>query len=123
MWNTNRSLFVKSVIDELKDRIMFGKMGDMMGKMQEMKRKSEEVKKRLNTISVSGNSDNGKVTAISTGNRTITSIQISEELMANGDKKQIEDLTVLAINNALEKAEKVSETEMAGVAKGMLPGF
>ena len=102
---------------------MFGKMGDMMGKMQEMKQKSEEVKKRLDTISVSGVAEDGKVTAISTGNRKITSIQISEELLAIGDKEQIEDLTILAINKALEKAEKVSEAEMAGVAKGMLPGF
>ena len=102
---------------------MFGKMGDMMGKMQEMKRKSEEIKKRLDTISVSGDAENGQVTAISTGNRKITSVQISDELMATGDKNKIEDLTILAINKALEKAEKVSEAEMAGVAKGMLPGF
>jgi hypothetical protein len=102
---------------------MFGKMGDMMGKMQEMKRKSEEIKKRLDTISVSGDAGNGKVTATSTGNRKITSIQISNELMATADKEQIEGLTIAAINNALERAEKVSEAEMAGVAKGMLPGF
>lgn len=102
---------------------MFGKMGDMMGKMQEMKQKSEEVKKRLDTISVSGIAEDGKVSAISNGNRKITSIQISEELFANADKERIEDLTIVAINRALEKAEKVSEAEIAGVAKGMLPGF
>jgi hypothetical protein len=102
---------------------MFGKMGDMMGKMQEMKQKSEEVKKRLDTISVSGEAEGGKVTVVSTGNRKITSIQINDELMAQGDKEQIEDLVILAVNKALEKAEKVSEAEMAGVAKGMLPGL
>ena len=102
---------------------MFGKMGDMMGKMQEMKQKSEEVKKRLETVSIIGVAEDGQVTAISTGNRKITSIQISEELLADGDKERIEDLTIVAINRALEKAEKVSEAEMAGVAKGILPGF
>ncbi|MBL4710240.1 MAG: YbaB/EbfC family nucleoid-associated protein [Flavobacteriales bacterium] len=102
---------------------MFGKMGDMMGKMQEMKQKSEEVKKRLDTISVDGVAENGKVKVVSTANRKITSIQISNELMNSGDRDQIEELTLLAINKALEKAEKVAEAEMAGVAKGMLPGF
>ena len=102
---------------------MFGKMGDIMGKMQEMKQKSEEVKKRLDTISVNGEAEGGKVNVICTGNRKITSIQISDELFAENDKEQIEDLTIMAINRALEKAEKVSEAEMAGVAKGMLPGF
>lgn len=98
-------------------------MGDMMGKMQEMKQKSEEVKKRLDTISVNGEAENGLVTVVSTANRKITSIQISDQLMQDGDKDQIEDLTLLAINRALEKAEKVAEAEMAGVARGMLPGF
>ena len=102
---------------------MFGNMGDMMGKMQEMKQKSEEVKKRLDTISVNTDAENGLVKVICTGNRKITSIEISEELMSNGDKEQIEDLMILAINRVLEKAEKVSETEMAGVARGMLPGM
>lgn len=62
-------------------------------------------------------SEDGKVTAISIYNRKITSIQISEELLAIEDKKRIEDLTIVAINSALQKAEKVSEAEMAGVAK------
>jgi len=39
------------------------------------------------------------------------------------DKEQIEDLTLLAINRALENAEKVYEAEMKNVAKGMLPGM
>ena len=51
----------------------------------------------------------------------ITSIQINEELLQ--DKEQLEDLTLLAINRALDKAEKVAETEMQGIAKGMLPGM
>ena len=102
---------------------MFGKMGDMMGKMQEMKQKSEEVKARLDTISVNADVEDGKVKVICTANRKITSIQISDELMKEGDKYQIEELTILAINRALEKAEKVNEAEMAGVAKGMLPGI
>lgn len=101
-------------------------MGDMMGmmsKMQEMKKKSEEVKARLDTISVNGEAENGLISVISTGNRKITSISINEGLIKNSDKDQIEELTILAVNRALEKAEKVAEAEMAGVAKGMLPGM
>ena len=42
--------------------------------------------------------------------------------MSEGDKDQIEDLLILAINRALDQAEKVAETEMAGVAKGHASG-
>jgi hypothetical protein len=102
---------------------MFGKMGNMMDQLKEMQQKSEEVKKRLDTISVSEDSENGLVKVNCTANRKITSITISEDLMKEADKEQIEDLTILAVNRALEKAEKVAEAEMAGVAKGMLPGM
>ncbi|MCB0802593.1 MAG: YbaB/EbfC family nucleoid-associated protein [Flavobacteriales bacterium] len=97
--------------------------GDMMGKLQEMKQKSEEVKNRLDTISVEADAENGLIKVVCTGNRKITSITIDQSLMADGDKEQLEDLTVLAINRALDKAEKVAEAEMAGIAKGMLPGM
>lgn len=97
--------------------------GDMMGKLQEMKQKTEEVKKRLDTISVEANAENGLVKVICTGNRKITSITFDDALMSVSDKEQLEELTVLAVNRALDKAEKVAEIEMAGVAKGMLPGM
>jgi len=94
--------------------------GNMMGKLQEMQQKTEEIKKRLDTISVKGDAENGMVTVTATGNRKITAIEISEEL---SDKEQIEDLCILAVNRALEEAEKVYESEMKDVAKGMLPGM
>jgi DNA-binding YbaB/EbfC family protein len=97
--------------------------GDMMGKLQEMQKKSEEVKARLDTISVDAEAENGLVKVVCTANRKITSVSIADELMKEGDKEQVEDLVLLATNRALEKAEKVAENEMQGVAKGMLPGF
>lgn len=100
-----------------------GMFGNMMGKLQEMQKKSEEVKKRLDTISVQAEAEDGLVKITSTGNRKITAVDISAELIAAGDKEQIEDLCILAINRALEKAEKVYEVEMKDVAKGLLPGM
>lgn len=97
--------------------------GNMMGKLQEMQQKSEEVKKRLDTISVKGDAENGLVTVTATANRKITAIDIQEALIEEGDKEQIEDLCILAINRALEQAQKIHDTEMQGVAKGMLPGM
>ena len=102
---------------------MFGKMGDMMGKLKQMQQQSEEVKKRLDTVSVEGEAENGSVKVISTANRKITSIQISDELVQSNDKNQLEELTLIAVNRALDKAEKVAETEMQQVAKGMIPGM
>lgn len=97
--------------------------GDMMGKLKEMQQKSEEVKKQLENIILEAEAEGGLVKACSNGNRQITSIKISAELIEGGDQEQIEELTQIAVNRALQKAEKKAEEEMQGVAKGMLPGM
>ena|SRR5690554_4373885 len=96
--------------------------GDIMGKLQEMQQKSEEVKKRLETISVQAEAENViKVTA--NGNKKITSISIDENLIKEGDVEQIEDLCILAVNRAIEKADNISQTEIQQATKGILPGI
>ena len=97
--------------------------GNMMGKLQEMQQKTEAIKQRLDTISVQGEAEDGLVKVTATGNRKVTAIQISEELIQSNDKEQVEELCILAVNRALEQAEKVYEAEMKDVAKGMLPGM
>ena len=96
--------------------------GDMMGKLQDMKQKMEETKKRLDTITVEGEAGNNAVIVRANGNRQIKSVEISSELY-RADKEELEDLLVIALNRALEKAEKVNEAEMAGAAKGIMPNL
>lgn len=96
--------------------------GDMMGKLQGMKQEMEATKKRLDTITVVGEAPGGKIKITVTGNRKVVDVMLAEDLLQE-DKEQLEDFMVMAMNNALEKAEKVNESEMQGVAKGMLPGM
>jgi DNA-binding protein YbaB len=39
------------------------------------------------------------------------------------DKEELEDLIIIATNNALDQAEKVYEAEMQGAAMGLMPGM
>ena len=96
--------------------------GNMMDKLQEMKQKMEETKKRLDAITVTGEAANGQIKVMATGNRKIKSVSISE-VIKNADKEELEDQLTVALNRALEQAEKINEAEMAGAAKGMLPGM
>ncbi len=99
---------------------MFGGMKDMMAKLQEAQAKVEEAKERLNNITVQGRSSNGKVVVIMTGNRKVTDVEIDPSLE---DTDEIADLTVIAVNDALEKAEKVNEAELGAAAKSSMPGM
>ncbi|MBL4716312.1 MAG: hypothetical protein COC01_00675 [Bacteroidetes bacterium] len=95
----------------------------MMGKLKEAQGKIEESKKRMDSVTVTGEAQNGAVKVISTANRKITEISISDELIQEGNKEQIEELVLIATNNALGEAEKVFESEMQGAARGIMPNI
>lgn len=96
--------------------------GNMMGKLQEMKQRMDEIKARLDTITVDGTSPDGKVKVSVTGNRKLKSIHIHDDSLL-ADKEQLEDYLIIAMNQALEKAENAHETEMKSAASGMMPGL
>ncbi len=98
---------------------MFGDMSEMLNKLKEAQEKIEETKARLNTVLVTGESGNGKVKITASANREIRSITIDDALFE--DKEALEDYLIIALNNALEQANEINETEMAKAAKGNLP--
>ncbi len=100
---------------------MFGNMMDMMGKLKDAQAKMEEAKKRLGNISVRGIADGGNIEITMTASRKVTDIKIDESMA--GDLEAIQDLMIVAVNDALQKAEKVNESEMGAVAKDAMPGL
>lgn len=100
---------------------MFGDMKGMMAKLQEAQVKIEETKNRLNTIFVDGESGNGKVVVTVTANREVKNIAIDDELL--NDKEELEDYLIMALNDAIKKANNINETEMAAAAKDGMPNI
>lgn len=91
------------------------------GQAAGMKQQMDEVKNRLNNIIVEGTAENGAVKVTATGNKQVKNISINEALLK--DKEELEDLLVIAVNRALEEADKVHEKEMQFAAKGLFPGM
>jgi nucleoid-associated protein EbfC len=96
--------------------------GDMMNKLNEMKKQVEESKLRLNNITVQGTSCQGQLKVIMNGNREAKDVMLPEHFNQM-EKEELQDLLLLAINEALNSAKKVEEVEMQGAAKGILPGM
>ncbi len=97
-------------------------MFDMMKKLQAAKAEMDKIKARLETITVEGVSPEGKVKVTCNGNRVIKGIEVVDSSLLT-DKEMLEDCTLLATNDALNKAEKVNETEMKSAATSMMPGM
>lgn len=99
---------------------MFNVM-DMMGKLKEAQQKIEDTKNRLNSVYIDEKSSDGAIKVSVTANRTIRSIEISEQLLE--DKEQLEDYLILTLNKALSRAEQIQEQELAAVAKEGMPNI
>ncbi len=90
-----------------------------MAKLREAQAKIEETRKRLDQVMVDGESGNGLVVATVTANRQVKNLAVDDQLLE--DKEALEDYLILALNDALEKATKIHEAEMAAAAKGGMP--
>jgi len=94
--------------------------GDIMGKLQEMQQKVSDTKAQLATVSVSGESADGRVRAVVNGNKLVQSVHIDDSLRQS-DPEELEDLLIIALNKALEKAEEVHQAAMKNTTGDLLP--
>lgn len=94
--------------------------GDLFGKLQEMQERVAEAKERLETVSVSGESPDGRVKIVADGNQKIKAVEIADDLR-QGDPEELEDLLILSINKALERSKNVHNTALTEATGDMLP--
>jgi len=97
---------------------MFGKIKELM----EAKSKAEEMKKRLENVTVTGESYQGEVLVTANGSRRILSIDINESVLKVREKHEIEEMILVAVNNATEKADQLMATEMKAIMPN-IPGL
>ena len=83
--------------------------------IQKMKLVQQDSKERLSQLLVDGQADNGNVKVVVDGNKVVRQILISPELFAQHNKEAIEELTMEAINKALQKVEEVYNEEIKGM--------
>lgn len=101
-----------------------GNMQGMMKKMQKMQKEMEKNQNELNEREFTGTANDDLVTVTFTGDKTLKNVSIKEEIVDPEDVEIIEDLVLLAVNDALEKIDTETEKVMGKYTKGMgLPGF
>ena len=75
----------------------------MFDKLMEMKKRMEEVKMRLDTLTVSGEADQGNVKISMNGNRKVVDVKLKLGFLSQDESEQLEELLQLAFNRALEQ--------------------
>ena len=92
--------------------------GDMFGQVGEYQK---ALKEKLAQITIEAEAGDGAVKVTATAARTITNIAIDKSAIDWDDVEQVEDLVMVAINRALEKATEQEAAATQDALKDMLP--
>jgi DNA-binding YbaB/EbfC family protein len=102
----------------------FGEFGSLLKQAQQMQRELDRVREQLRETTCEGSAGGGAVRVLVTGDRQVTRVEISDEVLASGDKGLIEDLLLSALRDGGEKAGKLAREAIGKVTGGVnLPGL
>ena len=100
-----------------------GGMGGIYKKAQEMQKKMADIQSEVNSMEVEGSAGGGMVKAIVSGEKKILSLDLNPEILSE-EKEMVEDLILVAINQAIEKVDTISKEKMGSLTGGMnIPGL
>ena len=100
-----------------------GGMGGMYKKAQQMQKKMAEIQEELESMEIEIESGGGMIKVKINGKKQIVSIDINKEVL-NEDKDMVEDLVLVAINQALDKVDSISKEKLGSLTGGMnIPGL
>jgi len=101
-----------------------GNMQNMMKQMQKMQKKMAEAQEALGEKKVEGTAGGGMVTVIVSGHKEVLDVIIKEEVVDPEDVDMLQDLVLAATNDALKKADELTNSTMGQFTKGLnLPGM
>ena len=96
----------------------------MMQQLKKMQQEMARVQEELANTSVDGTAAGGAVTAAVNGDFRLTKLAIKPEAVDPADIETLEDLVMVAVNDAIVKAKALSEQKMGRLTGGMkIPGF
>lgn len=101
-----------------------GGMAQLMKQANQMQMKMKKAQEELNQRTFDGTAGGGAVKVTATGDSLIKSVVISDEVAKSGDKDMLQDLIVVAANEALKVAKETHAKEMEKITGGLnIPGL
>ena len=94
----------------------------LMQQAQKMQKQMEKKQKELESKEFEFTSNGGAIKVKMLGSKQITSLEIDEDLIDPSDKEMLQDMLIVAINEAISKIEEEASAIMGSMAGG-LPGM
>ncbi|MCM3712384.1 YbaB/EbfC family nucleoid-associated protein [Sporosarcina luteola] len=101
-----------------------GNMQGMMKQMQKMQKKMAEAQEELGEKRLEGTAGGGMVKVIVSGQKEVLEVIIDPTVVDPEDVEMLQDLVVIATNEAMKQAEELTNSTMGQFTKGLnLPGM
>lgn len=101
-----------------------GNMQGMMKQMQKMQKKMAEAQEKLGEERLEATAGGGMVKVIVSGDKEVVDVEINPEIVDPEDVEILQDLIIIATNEAMKKAEELTNSTMGQFTKGLnLPGM
>ena len=94
----------------------------LMQQAQKMQREMTKKQTELESKEFEFTSNGGAIKVKMLGSKQITSLEIDEDLIDPSDKEMLQDMLIVAINEAISKIEEEASAIMGSMAGG-LPGM
>ena len=96
-----------------------GNMQGMMKKMQKMQKEMMEAQEALNAEQFEGVAGGCMVKVTVSGQREVVSVNLDESVVDPEDIEMLQDLIVIATNEALKKVEEKTNSTMGKFTQGL----
>lgn len=91
----------------------------LMKQAQDMQRQLEDANKQITAMEFEGNASNGLVKVKVNGDYKILKVEIQKEIISPDDKEMIEDLIMIATNEAITKADEAKKKKFGSMANSI----
>lgn len=99
-------------------------LGNMMKQAQQMQQKMARVQDEMAAREVEASSGGGMVTAIVNGKQEVLSVKIDPSAVDPQDVEMLQDLILVAVNEALRQSQDMMQQEMSKLTGGLnIPGL
>ncbi|MFA7636344.1 MAG: YbaB/EbfC family nucleoid-associated protein [Monoglobales bacterium] len=101
-----------------------GNMNNMIKQAQKMQEQMLKAQQEIEETEVEASSGGGMVTVRATGKKEILEINIKPEAVDPDDVEMLQDLVLVAVNDALSKADALSQEKLGALTGGInIPGL
>ena len=94
-------------------------LGQMMKQVQDVQARMAEMQEKLVDIEIVGAAGGGKVQVTVNGKGTVKALKIDPSLVDPAETEVLEDLIVVALNDAKSKVDEMSQGEMSKLTGGL----